>query len=139
MSILAYHLFHFMWFECIRSCTKNPSHKFLANRWLVHNWFVNLGNLLEVVVCHLLIGGLIGLSYRDEFPMVSTLVCMVTRWTLPIVSWSYITYGLDHYWWKPIAIGILNRGHDISWDWDRVSYWVIIRRCVYGTMTIVVL
>ena len=62
MSIFVYHLLHCNWFRCIRSCTKNPSHVFLTNRWLVHNWFVSLGNLLEVVVCHLLIGGMVGLS-----------------------------------------------------------------------------
>ena len=35
---------------------------------------------------HLLIGGMVGLGYRDGFPMVSTLVCMVTNWPRPIVS-----------------------------------------------------
>ena len=41
---------------------------------------MGLGNLLKVVVYHLLIGGMVGLSYQDEFPMVSTLVCIVTHW-----------------------------------------------------------
>ena len=27
-----------------------------------------------------------GLDYRDEFPLVSTLVCMVTHWIGPMVS-----------------------------------------------------
>ena len=39
---------------------------------------MGLGNPLEVVVHHLLIGGRTGLGYQDEFPMVSVLVCMVT-------------------------------------------------------------
>ena len=47
---------------------------------------MGLGNLLEDVVLHLLIGGKVGLGYRDEFPMVSVLVCMVTYWTGPTVS-----------------------------------------------------
>ena len=47
---------------------------------------MGLGNLLEDVVHHLLIGGKVGLGYRDEFPMVSALVCMVTYWTGPTVS-----------------------------------------------------
>ena len=47
---------------------------------------MGLGNLLEVVVHHLLIGGMIGLGYHDGIPMVSALVCMVTHWTGPIVS-----------------------------------------------------
>ena len=47
---------------------------------------MGLGNPLEVVVHHLLIGGMVGIGYWDEFPMVSTLVCMVTHWTGPMVS-----------------------------------------------------
>ena len=47
---------------------------------------MGLGNLLEVVVHHRLIGGMTGLGYRDRFPMVSALVCMVTHWTGPTVS-----------------------------------------------------
>ena len=31
-----------------------------------------------------------------------------------IISSSYIPYGLDYYGWKPVAIGILNRGTMIS-------------------------
>ena len=38
---------------------------------------MGIGNLLEVVVHHLLIGGMASLGYRDGFPMVSALVCMV--------------------------------------------------------------
>ena len=41
---------------CIRSYTEDASHRFLANKWLVHNRFVGLGNPLEVVVNHSLIG-----------------------------------------------------------------------------------
>ena len=35
---------------------------------------------------HLLIRGMTSLSYRDEFPMVSALVCMVTHWIGSTVS-----------------------------------------------------
>ena len=41
---------------------------------------------LEVVVYYLLIGGMASLGYRDGFPIVSALVCMVTHWTRLIVS-----------------------------------------------------
>ena len=47
---------------------------------------MGLGNLLEVLVHHLLIGGMIGLSYQDRLPMVTALMCMVTHWTIPMVS-----------------------------------------------------
>ena len=58
------HLLHCTWLRCIRSCTEDLSHGFLANRWLVHNRFMGLGNPLEVVVHHLLIGGMAGLGYQ---------------------------------------------------------------------------
>ena len=80
------HLFHCMWLRCIKSCTKYLSHGFFANRWLIHNWITGLGNPLEVVVHHLIIGGMVSLGYQDEFPMVSALVCMLTHWTGPTVS-----------------------------------------------------
>ena len=80
------HLLHCMWLRCIRSCIKDLSHGFLVNRWLVHNWFMGLGNPLEVVVHHFLIGGMIGLGYQDGFPMVSALVRIVTHWIWPMVS-----------------------------------------------------
>ena len=53
--------------------------------------------------------------------------------------------GLGYYWWRSMAIGILNKDtmmishgietvcslghHDISWDWDSMSPWVIQRTC----------
>ena len=37
---------------------------------------MGLGNPLEVVVHHLVIGGMVGLGYWDGFPMVSVLVCV---------------------------------------------------------------
>ena len=45
-----------------------------------------MGNPLEVVVHYFLIRETVGLSYWDEFLMVSALVCMVTHWTGPMVS-----------------------------------------------------
>ena len=39
---------------------------------------MGLGNPLEIVVHYLLIKGIVGLGYQDEFPIVSALVCMVT-------------------------------------------------------------
>ena len=80
------HLWHCIWLRCIRNCIEDSSHGFLANRWLVHNQFMGLGNPLEVVVYYLLIGGMIGLGYRDMFLMLSALVCMVTYLTRSTVS-----------------------------------------------------
>ena len=150
------HLLYCTRLRCIMSFIKDLSHGFLVNRWLVHSRFMGLGNPLEVIVHHLLIRGMAGLGYWDEFPMVSALVCMIAHWIGPMVSydlrllsshdstnllhcivsqpweniklvlklvvaptgeiirWSYIPYGLGHYWWKSIAIGILNKGTMIS-------------------------
>ena len=80
------YLLHCTWLRCIRSCIEDLSHKFLENRWLVHSRFMSLSNPLESVVHHLLIGGMTGLGYRDRFPMVSALVCMITHWIGPMVS-----------------------------------------------------
>ena len=80
------HLLYCTWLKSIRSYTEDLSHGFLENRWLVHNWFMSLGNPLEVVVHHLLIKGMTGLGYWDKFPMVSALVCVVTQRTRPMMS-----------------------------------------------------
>ena len=47
---------------------------------------MHLGNLLEVEVQHLLIGGMVGLGHQDGVPMVSALMCIVTHWTRPTMS-----------------------------------------------------
>ena len=47
---------------------------------------MGLDNPLEVVVHHLLIGEMVDLGYRDGFPMVSALVCMIAYWTWSTVS-----------------------------------------------------
>ena len=49
---------------------------------------MGLGNPLKVVVHHLLTGGMVGFGYRDEFSIVSALVCMVAHWTMPMVSYN---------------------------------------------------
>ena len=56
---------------------------------------MELGNPFEVVVYHLLIGGMVGLGYWDEFPMVSTLVCMVAHWIEPMMSYD-LTLSTSH-------------------------------------------
>ena len=87
MSILVYIFCSVCDMSAFMSYRENPSHGFLVNRWLVQSRFVGLDNLLEAIVHHhLLIGGITGLEYRDEFSMVSTLVCMVTYWTGLMVS-----------------------------------------------------
>ena len=65
---------------------EDPSHGFLANRWLVHNQFMGLSNPLEVIVHYLVIGMMDGLGYWDGFPMVSALMCVVILWIGPTVS-----------------------------------------------------
>ena len=48
-----------------------------------------------------------------------------------ILKWSCIPYELDHCWWKPIVIGILDSNNMISYGvCDNVSHWVILRKCV---------
>ena len=79
------HFLHCTWLRCITSYIEDLSYGFLANRWLVHNRFIGLGNPLEVVMHHLLIGGMTGLGYWDG---VSTLVCMVAHWTWPMLSYD---------------------------------------------------
>ena len=93
------HLLHCTWLRCIRSCTKDLSHEFLANRWLIHNQFMGLVNPLEVVVHHFLIGGMVGLGYWDEFSMMSHYKENVKRW---------------HF---------LNVKIDIRWRFSKVSYF----------------
>ena len=46
---------------------------------------MGLGNSLDAIVHHLLIGGMARLGYWDGFPMVSALVCKVAHWT-PMVT-----------------------------------------------------
>ena len=55
---------------------KDPSHRFLASRLLVHNQFMGFGNLLETIVHHLLIGGMTCFSRQNGFPMMGALVYM---------------------------------------------------------------
>ena len=43
-------------------------------------------NPLEVVVHHLLIGGMTNLGYQNMFPMMSALIYMITHWIRPMVS-----------------------------------------------------
>ena len=131
------HLLHCTWLRYIKSCTEVLSHGFLANRWLVHNQFIGLGNPLEVVVHHLLIGGMVGLSYQDGFPIVSALVCMVTHWIGPMMSHdlrlssSHDLTKLLHYVvsqpWENIEF-VLKLAMTLIYGWDRkliiYSLWI---------------
>ena len=44
---------------------------------LVQGWFMNLDNLLEIVMHYLLIYGMTRLGYQDGFHIVNVLVCIV--------------------------------------------------------------
>ena len=50
---------------------------------------MGIGNPLEVVMHHILIGEMVGLGYWDGFPMVSALVCMIAHWIGLIVSYDF--------------------------------------------------
>ena len=73
---------------CTRSCTKDPSHEFLISKWFVYSQFMELGNLFETIVHHLLIRVMTILCHWDRVPIMSTLVCMV--YTLDM------TYTMSH-------------------------------------------
>ena len=74
LSIHALHHIHCTWPRCIRSCTKDPSHGFFVEWWVVHNWFMDFGYPSKTVVHFLLIGEIACLGCWDGFPMVSVLV-----------------------------------------------------------------
>ena len=57
---------------------------------VVHSWFMDLSNLVEIVVHHLLIGGITYLSRRDGFPMVSTLVYVIDYYSKSAILWLVI-------------------------------------------------
>ena len=99
------HHLHCTWLGCIRSYTEDLSDEFFASWWVVHSYFMDLGNPFEVVihylliggmiclshqhefvVCYLIIGGMTYLSHRDRVPKVSILMCMVTHWTKSMPS-----------------------------------------------------
>ena len=40
---------------------------------------MDLSDPFDIIVYHLLIGGMTGLNYWDKVPMVSTLLCIVTH------------------------------------------------------------
>ena len=68
------------------SYTKDLNHGFLASRWFVYNWFMDLCNQFETIVHYLLIGGVTGIGHWANFHMVSTLVCMFTHWKEHVVN-----------------------------------------------------
>ena len=67
-------LLHCTWLGWIRSYTKDTSHGFLVSRKVIRSWFIDLGNPVETIVHHFLIGGMTYLDHRDRFPMVGALV-----------------------------------------------------------------
>ena len=132
------HILHYTQLRCIRCCKEDLSHSFLANKWLVHNHFMGLGNPLEIVVHHLLIGGMVGLSYQDRLPKVTALVCMVTHWTRTMVSHDLrlssshdltkLLHCVVSQPWENIVL-VLKLAITLSYEWDHklVIYFVCIR------------
>ena len=111
------HLLNCTWFKCIKRYIEdlsNGSFQIDDLFTIVHNRFMGLDNLLDVVVHHFLIGKMIGLDYQDEFLIVNTLVCMVTHWT-----WSTMSHDLR-----------LSSSHDltkllhcvISQPWENIKF-----------------
>ena len=98
---------------------KDTNHGFVANRWLVHNRFTGLGNPLEVVGHHLLIGGMTGLDYWNEFPMVSALVYIVIHWIVPMVSHDFIKllHCVISQSWENIEL-VLKLAVTLTYGWD---------------------
>ena len=47
---------------------------------------MDLGNLVEIVVHHLLIGWMTSHGGQDGFPIVSALLRIVTHWTRPMTK-----------------------------------------------------
>ena len=67
---------------------KNSNHRFLTNRLFVHNQFMGLSNPLKAIMSLPPIGGMVSLSHGDKFPMMSTLVCIVTHLTRTKMSYD---------------------------------------------------
>ena len=88
---------------------------------------MGLGNPLESVVHHLLIEEMDGLDYRDEFPIMSALVCMTTYWTGLTVSYD-LKLSSSHY--LIVRIKILKIWYDVI-DLEFVIYLMIFRFYFY--------
>ena len=91
-------------------------------RWFdVHSRFMDLGSLVEIVVHYLIIGGMTCFGCRDKFPMVSTLVSMVTHWT-----WLMVNHGVR------LLIVMIHQAIIMCELSTLRGYWVrpkVIKRC----------
>ena len=56
---------------------------------------MDLGNLVETIVHHLEVRGMAGLDHWDRVPIVSALVCTVTHWIIPMVTYD-ISLSINH-------------------------------------------
>ena len=116
---------------------KYPSHGFFANKWLIHNYFVGLGNSLKAIMHHFLIEGMTCLGYWDRFLMVCALVCMVTHWIGPTMSHDLrlsrshdltkLLYCVISQPWENIEF-VLKLAMTLTYGWDRkliiYSLWI---------------
>ena len=98
---------------------------------------MDLDNSLEVVVYYILIKGMVGLDHRDEFPLMSALVCMVTHWTWPMVShdvrlssghdFTKLLHCVVSQPWENIEF-VLKLVVTLTYEWDRkliiYSLWI---------------
>ena len=73
------HQLHCTWFECIRSCTKHPSYRFFTGWWVSQLVYI-LKQSIEIIIHYLIIRWITCLGHRNEFPIVSALVCMIIHW-----------------------------------------------------------
>ena len=66
---------------------------------------MDLDNPIKTIVHYLLIGGMDGLNYWDEFLMMSALVCMIIYWIGPMVSFLMMSalVCMIIYWTGPMV------------------------------------
>ena len=103
MSILVWHFLYCTWFKCIRSYLEDLNHGFLANRFFVYSWFMDLDNPFKVLVNYFIIGEMTDLGHQDGVPIMSALVYMATCTLDNTYSWSWHNI-IESSWLHQVAI-----------------------------------
>ena len=83
------YLLHCTWLMCIRSCIEATSHGFLVSRYVIHNQFMDLGNLVKTVI-------ILPPNWKDDL-----------SWSSGWVSHGKCTNVCDAHWTRTIV------NHDI--------------------------